>query len=209
MKELGISRLATVIVAATLAGCANQQIDGDAIVTSKAALVTQMHMPIGPGANWTYCTDTECPLPTPKTEFRRVAFKQEPKPVAMVEPISLQPMQVIESDVLFPFNSAYMKATGLGRLRNFAREIPQYSLVTVVGHTDRLGDDSYNLDLSKKRAEAVRQALATLSQDFKFSVEGVGETQPVTKPGDCPDTLPTAALRNCLQPDRRVTLQVR
>ena len=209
MKVTGISRLATIAVAATLAGCASQQIDSDSTVTPKAALVTQVPMPIGRGANWTYCTDTECPEPTPKTEFRRVAFKQDPKPVATVEPVQLQPMQIIESDVLFPFNSAIMKASGLGKLRTFAREIPQYSLVTVVGHTDRLGDDSYNLDLSKKRAESVRQALATLSQDFKFSVEGVGESQPVTKPGECPDTLSTTALRNCLQPDRRVTLQVR
>jgi outer membrane protein OmpA-like peptidoglycan-associated protein len=33
--------------------------------------------------------------------------------------------------------------------------------VSVVGHTDRVGDEEYNLDLSTKRAEAVRDLLVT------------------------------------------------
>jgi outer membrane protein OmpA-like peptidoglycan-associated protein len=52
--------------------------------------------------------------------------------------------------------------------------------MTVVGHTDSLGTDVYNLELSLQRANAVRSALveAGVSPDA-LTVEGAGSTAPI------------------------------
>jgi OOP family OmpA-OmpF porin len=42
----------------------------------------------------------------------------------------------------------------------------------------------------------------------KISAKGVGSSEPVTKPGDCVGKKPTPALITCLQPDRRVDIEV-
>ena len=42
----------------------------------------------------------------------------------------------------------------------------------------------------------------------KISARGVDGANPVTKPGDCKGSKPTAALKACLQPDRRVDVEV-
>jgi OOP family OmpA-OmpF porin len=55
-----------------------------------------------------------------------------------------------------------------------------YKKVIVSGHTDSDGEDSYNLDLSNKRAEAVKKWLVSkgLSQDVIVSI-GFGESRPI------------------------------
>jgi outer membrane protein OmpA-like peptidoglycan-associated protein len=55
--------------------------------------------------------------------------------------------------------------------------------VTIVGHTDADGDDASNLDLSKRHAAAVRNALVS---EFKIDAarmdtDGKGESQPIDK----------------------------
>jgi OmpA-OmpF porin, OOP family len=42
----------------------------------------------------------------------------------------------------------------------------------------------------------------------KVSAQGKGETTPVTKPEDCKGNTPNAKLIACLQPDRRVDIEV-
>jgi outer membrane protein OmpA-like peptidoglycan-associated protein len=51
----------------------------------------------------------------------------------------------------------------------------------VEGHTDSVGSPSYNLSLSQRRAQAVRDALARLLPDrpTEFSVRGFGAAKPV------------------------------
>ena len=53
-------------------------------------------------------------------------------------------------------------------------------LVEVQGHTDEQGDDAYNLDLSDRRAKAVRAYLVDHGVDAKrLEAQGYGETQPI------------------------------
>ena len=78
------------------------------------------------------------------------------------------------------------------------------------GHTDRLGSDQYNQKLSEERAASVKNHLVTSGKldGSKISAVGKGESMPVTKPGDCRGTQRTSALVACLQPDRRVDVEV-
>jgi outer membrane protein OmpA-like peptidoglycan-associated protein len=52
--------------------------------------------------------------------------------------------------------------------------------ITIVGHTDSVGNDEKNMQLSQKRAEAVRSYLTTHGvPEDRVTAQGMGETQPV------------------------------
>jgi OOP family OmpA-OmpF porin len=82
--------------------------------------------------------------------------------------------------------------------------------ISVEGYTDRKGSDAYNQTLSGERANSVKDYLVTNGKidPTKISAVGKGESAPVTKPEDCSDKLPRAQLITCLQPDRRVEVEV-
>lgn len=55
--------------------------------------------------------------------------------------------------------------------------------VQVVGHTSTEGSDDYNLDLSRRRAQAVVESLVARGFDMaRISADGRGETQPLISP---------------------------
>jgi outer membrane protein OmpA-like peptidoglycan-associated protein len=85
-------------------------------------------------------------------------------------------------DVLFDTDRAELKpgaAKTMDRLAQFLQGNPEREL-WIEGHTDSRGTDAYNLDLSDRRAEAVRTALVArgIASDRLFAV-GVGEAYPV------------------------------
>ena len=83
-------------------------------------------------------------------------------------------------------------------------------MITVEGHTDRLGSVAYNQKLSVQRAEAVKSYLVTAGgvDPAKVSAVGKGKSQPVTGPNVCQGQKRTDKLIACLQPDRRVEVEV-
>lgn len=118
----------------------------------------------------------------------------------------------ITADALFDFNKADLKADGKKAFDGVIAKLkadPSIELVLITGHTDRLGSDKYNQKLSERRAQAVANYFAAQGVDKKrIKAEGKGETQPVTKPSDCKGDKKTKALIACLQPDRRVVVEV-
>ncbi len=94
----------------------------------------------------------------------------------------------------------------------FANELKgtQFSVISVVGHTDRLGSQIYNQKLSSQRAEAVKAYLVSVGgiDGAKISAHGESESQPVTRRDDCKGSKPNPKLITCLQPDRRVEVEV-
>lgn len=86
------------------------------------------------------------------------------------------------SGVLYPFDSDAILPAGRENLRQLAQSLQNYpgTEVLIVGHTDSVGSDDYNLRLSYRRAEAARQFL--ISQGVpaaRIRVEGRGELEPV------------------------------
>ncbi len=134
-----------------------------------------------------------------------------PPPPAPLPPPA--PVRVsFSADSLFDFDKSAVKPTGKLALDKFAADLKgtQYDAVRVTGHTDRIGSQAYNLKLSSRRAEAVSAYLVESGgiASNKIAAQGVNGANPVTKPGECIGNKPTAKLIECLQPDRRVEVEV-
>ena len=118
----------------------------------------------------------------------------------------------LSADALFDFDQASVKNEGKQRLDKFVADLrgANFEFITVTGHTDRFGTEAYNLKLSTRRADAVKTYLSGPAgiPVAKIMATGVGESQPLTKPDECKGQRPTKALIACLQPDRRVELEV-
>ncbi|NOJ99271.1 OmpA family protein, partial [Corallococcus coralloides] len=85
-------------------------------------------------------------------------------------------------DVLFAFNKAELSAQAaprLDKLANFLRQFPDRKLI-IEGHTDSVGGDAYNQELSERRAQAVQNALVQrgVAPD-RITARGYGKTYPV------------------------------
>ena len=135
-----------------------------------------------------------------------VAPPPPPPPAPMPQKVSFS------ADSLFDFDSAALKPTGHGEIDKLAADLRgvDYDVINVTGHTDRIGRQAYNQKLSTQRAEAVSTYLVTSAgiPANKINARGVNGSDPVTKPGDCVGTKVTPALISCLQPDRRVDIEV-
>lgn len=89
----------------------------------------------------------------------------------------------LSGDVLFDFDKVEIKKAAEPLLANVAEIVnkhPQSSGI-IEGHTDSKGSDDYNLKLSHKRAESVKNWLvdhASVSAR-RFSTKGLGELKPV------------------------------
>ncbi len=116
------------------------------------------------------------------------------------------------ADALFAFDRgglSDLNPKGKYDLDNLAAQLKQFdqlNSIKITGHTDYLGADAYNLRLSEQRAQTVRQYF--ISQGLpanKVYAVGMGESQPVKQ---CASTGNRSALIACLQPNRRVEVEV-
>ena len=105
-----------------------------------------------------------------------------------------------------------MKPGGTQALDKFSSDLKgvQYDGIRVTGYTDRIGSKAYNLKLSTRRAEAVSAYLVGSAgiPVGKITTSGVNGANPVTKPGECKGSKASKKLIACLQPDRRVEVEV-
>ncbi len=116
------------------------------------------------------------------------------------------------AESLFGFDKSALRPEGMAALDTFSKDLAgsQYDVVSVEGHTDRIGSTAYNQTLSMQRANVVKGYLVSNGRldSAKVSAQGKGESTPVTKPEDCKGNTPNAKLIACLQPDRRVDIEV-
>ncbi|HSN80673.1 MAG TPA: outer membrane beta-barrel protein [Rhodoferax sp.] len=135
-----------------------------------------------------------------------------PPPPPPPAPAPLPQMVSFSADSLFDFDKATVKPAGRGELDKLAADLRgvDFDVINITGQTDRIGRQAYNQKLSTQRAEAVSSYLVTSAgiPANKINARGVNGSNPVTKPGDCVGTKVTPALIACLQPDRRVDIEV-
>jgi outer membrane protein OmpA-like peptidoglycan-associated protein len=132
-----------------------------------------------------------------------------PPPMAVQEappPVLKEPLR-LSADALFDFNRAELKPEGREQLSGLLQQLraaSQVEQLRITGYTDRIGSDSYNLALSQRRAESVRDYLAANGVPADaMQVEGRGKADPVA---ECPDGGRRADLIACLAPNRRVEI---
>ncbi len=160
------------------------------------------------------------PAPRPMAAAVYEAPPPPPPPAAVVAavppppPVPVPPPRRVSfsADALFSFDRSEIRPQGKVALDQFAHEIAgtHFDAITVAGHTDRLGSQAYNQKLSVRRAEAVKGYLASAGgiDAGRISAVGMSESRPVTKREDCSGTRPSPKLIACLQPDRRVDVEV-
>ncbi|MCE1173606.1 MAG: OmpA family protein [Propionibacteriales bacterium] len=88
---------------------------------------------------------------------------------------------IIEDSVMFDFNKDNLRpeaAPTITKLATVLNEL-KVSKAIISGHTDAIGSDDYNQDLSERRANAVVTALKAQSVTATLDARGYGETQPI------------------------------
>jgi outer membrane protein OmpA-like peptidoglycan-associated protein len=89
--------------------------------------------------------------------------------------------------VYFDHDSTAISTAGGATIRNAAQYARQStrSRITLTGHTDRSGGAAYNMNLSLRRAEAVKKALVDQGVPADaIEARGRGETQPLVMTPD-------------------------
>jgi OmpA-OmpF porin, OOP family len=101
----------------------------------------------------------------------------------------------VASDVLFAFDSAELSERAEQTVRDVIAGLrDDVGTIQVVGHTDSVGSDEYNRDLSERRAEAVAAVLTEeLGTAVDVRTEGRGSQEPVVEESE---EDPVAAARN-------------
>jgi OOP family OmpA-OmpF porin len=85
--------------------------------------------------------------------------------------------------IYFDLNKATIQKRSNRVLQEAVKVLKKYPdiKVEIVGHTDSTGEDAYNLELSQKRAEAVRQYLVDAGIDGdRLVARGAGEGEPIS-----------------------------
>ena len=137
-------------------------------------------------ANWTPATahpDCDGALkpvpqvqaPAPAAAPVAVVKKEEPKQVVIMG-------RTFQAETLFDFDKAVIKPAGKKALDGLLDKLKDVNLevIIVVGHTDWIGTEAYNMKLGARRAEAVKAYFISKGIDkTRVYTESKGETQPI------------------------------
>ena len=129
------------------------------------------------------------------------ARAEQPAPAAAAAP---KPTRIsLKADSLFEFDSAELTEEGkraLDKIIELRSRNLQNPKIEITGYADRIGPEEYNLELSKKRALAVRDYLVSHGIDQNLiTAKGLGAADPVAT---C-EGMRGAELIRCLAPNRR------
>lgn len=129
----------------------------------------------------------------------------EPAPVAAEPRRSVQRIN-LASDAYFGFDKAELKPEGKAKLDELVAEMQgkQDPRLQITGHTDRIGTESYNMDLSQRRAEAVREYLVSRGIETEIiETAAMGPKDPVVS---CEGKTGNELIQ-CLGPNRRTVVE--
>lgn len=162
------------------------------------------HTAFGPAESRAECD------PTPARAVVVAAAEPPPAPTPPPPPKPAGAKVTLDADTLFDFDKAVLRPAGMSALDAFLEKMKgiDAEVIIAVGHADRFGSDAYNQTLSERRAASVKTYLGTKGvAENRVHTEGRGEKEPVTKADDCKGSK-SAKVIACLQPDRRVEIEV-
>ncbi len=142
------------------------------------------------------------PAPAPAAE-------PAPAPAPAPAPVPTSEKVTYSADAFFQFDKAVLRPAGKQALAELAAKIKDVNLETVVstGYTDSFGSAAYNMKLSQRRAESVKDYL--VSQGIpadKIYIEGKGKTDFRVDPKTCHGTFKQRVA--CQAPNRRAVVEI-
>lgn len=136
------------------------------------------------------------------------------EPVAQCAPVITPPPvpenSTFSADRIFAFNNATLNSKGIASLAEFVEKMRgvNFQSIKLIGHTDPLGSETYNMALSLRRAASVRDYFVLKGLNASIiEIEGAGESQLIKPLSECKGTR-GKALSECLMPNRRVEVHV-
>ena len=136
---------------------------------------------------------------------RRVVAVTEKQPQHYNDSLSKE-----DRTIYFAFNKATLTPDAKAKLDSMANVLKSSDNVRqahIVGYADRIGSSDYNNKLSQRRAEAVRDYIVArgfVNTDVA-ETRWLGESEPAS---DCASSLSRKQAIQCLQPDRRVEVEI-
>lgn len=138
--------------------------------------------------------------------------------VALEKPVSVAEKPVViayfKAETLFDFDKAVIKPDGRKvldeKIVTGMRTHSEMKSLLVTGHTDRIGTETYNQELSERRANAVKDYLiksGVAAERIKVAAKGESEPDPEADTKQACRGVRGKKLIACLQPDRRVTIE--
>lgn len=167
--------------------------------------------------SWTQALAIEECDPVAKKPAPTVA-KEVPTqaPVPVVQKKTVFVPYALETEALFAYNKSELNEHGKQKLHDEIigkmKEYPKDEVVVVTGYTDRIGSEKYNMELSQRRADAVKAYMVDQGIDGRrIETAAKGEADPIVS---C-DNIKGKSNRNnkaliaCLQPNRRIVLDLK
>ncbi|MBX3176960.1 MAG: OmpA family protein [Candidatus Hydrogenedentes bacterium] len=115
--------------------------------------------------------------------WQKPMVEEETKPPA--PPVEQQPAPsrtaIVLNNVLFDFDKSNLKPEGKAELDKLIAEMQKFpgDTVVVIGHTDSIGTDAYNMALGQRRADSVAAYLSANGIDAsRIATKSMGESQP-------------------------------
>lgn len=103
-------------------------------------------------------------------------------PGAKVERVGEGIEVTFESGLLFDFDSDQLRPEAKANLRSLASSLDEYpgTDLLIAGHTDWIGSEAYNQDLSERRARAAANYLVEVGvARSRVATRGLGESEPI------------------------------
>ncbi|WP_345970684.1 OmpA family protein [Sulfurimonas sp. HSL1-6] len=143
----------------------------------------------------------EVPVPAEPVVVEKVVEKEVVKEVPSEPVIIRKPVErvVLATDALFDFNKATVKPEGKAAIRDLVLKLQKDDKLIVTGHTDSIGSELYNLKLSQRRADAVKNELV---------INGIGADRIETKAKGESDPVATNATDEGRAQNRRVEIDI-
>lgn len=138
------------------------------------------------GANYGYYAEKKGYYPVSKSVDLRnntaSVDRTENITLVTIEEMKEKETAVVINNIFFEYDKAELKPESFPELERVAKMLLKYpdARVEISGHTDNLGSDMYNLELSRKRAEAVVQYLVSAGMNpAMLEARGYGKTKPL------------------------------
>lgn len=217
IKSMGLA-FAAVCAAASLPACAAGGPDKSGYWTDSSGNIARS----GAGLCWRSGSWTpelglaECGDLPPAPKQAPVIVFENARPARAPEAAAPRPIRhaALNETVLFNFNSAALTPAGKRTLDEMLERVrssgSRVSLAMITGHTDPIGSESFNLDLSRRRARVVASYLIANGFDPQVVEQrALGESSPIPGVAESCEGLRGKSLKACYAPLRRSEVEVR